>query len=131
MADDCFVGLLKQQERNTKRNVSPLRITSFYTSSDRQSQESLLESLFLKILLEKKLPNRRVGLDTLLDFHTGEKPFSCNICNKSFSTSSNLNEHILFHTGEKRYSCSICDKRFLRKGDLRRHSMVHTSEKPF
>ncbi|VIO99305.1 Uncharacterized protein BM_BM17820 [Brugia malayi] len=63
--------------------------------------------------------------------HTGEKPYSCSICKKNFTSSSNMNKHMLIHTGEKPYSCSICKKNFTQFGDVKKHMMIHTGEKPY
>ena len=40
------------------------------------------------------------------------KLFLCDDCNRKFSRKSNLTVHKIFHTGEKAYKCEVCDKSF-------------------
>ncbi|XP_067635466.1 uncharacterized protein [Eurosta solidaginis] len=56
-----------------------------------------------------------------------KRKYSCNFCNKDFTTSSKLKRHIRMHTGERPYSCSECGKSFSLKSNLKQHSVTHES----
>eukprot|EP01083_Nonionella_stella_P192161 710630_1 len=49
------------------------------------------------------------------------KPFSCDVCQKTFNQKYNLKKHMIVHSGAKPYSCEICQKTFTRKSSVKEH----------
>ena len=70
-------------------------------------------------------------LTTHLRTHTNEKPFLCTVCPSKFSQSSSLKRHIRSHTGDKPYACSACSASFSDKRNLTRHMLTHKGIKPY
>ncbi|CAG0890487.1 unnamed protein product [Cyprideis torosa] len=91
------------------------------------------------------LVNQAGNLKKHVLIHTGEKPYECRVCDKGFTTGSELRRHARTHTGfgrsshlkdharthtkERPCECIVCGKRFSRADTLQTHVRIHSGEK--
>ena len=63
--------------------------------------------------------------------YSGEKPYMCQLYERSFTKSSSLTLQKCVHTEEKPYSCQVCGKLCARLSFLSQHMSVHRKKEPF
>ncbi|NXM75447.1 ZNF24 protein, partial [Serilophus lunatus] len=69
--------------------------------------------------------DQRSSLVVHKELHSGEKPYECLECGKSFSWRYCLIRHQKIHTGERPYNCLECGKKFSQSSSLLTHLRVH------
>ncbi|XP_055910435.1 zinc finger protein 546-like [Eupeodes corollae] len=77
---------------------------------------------------DKRFPSR-ADLTVHERFHTGDYPFQCELCDKSYAVKSHYNYHLAKHKGIT-YKCDQCDKEFLNRGSLTAHKFKHNERMP-
>lgn len=58
--------------------------------------------------------------------HLNKRPHRCRFCGKAFRDKSIMIGHESMHTGEKEHVCHVCERRFCTKQNLNRHVKMHS-----
>lgn len=58
--------------------------------------------------------------------HTGERPYTCQMCPARFLHSYDLKNHLSLHSGARPFECPLCHKAFAREDHLQRHRKGHS-----
>lgn len=59
-------------------------------------------------------------------FSTEKRPYTCEVCNKSFKRLDQVTAHKIIHSEDKPYKCKLCGKEFAHRNVYKNHKKVKT-----
>ncbi|GBN83140.1 Zinc finger protein 235 [Araneus ventricosus] len=127
-------GLALVGPSRLQQNVcnSSLRLTEFQSERNLK-QHSVVTSgqkLFTCKVCQKGYMHEK-NLKRHMRVHGDINPYECKFCGKLFTTKWDLKRHVLIHTDEKPFTCDVCGKGFTLNDNLKMHIRTHTGEKPY
>ncbi|CAG2194846.1 KRAB [Mytilus edulis] len=120
----------KPSIRNVKKLTSGLPLKKSLTVTKALSKaQNKGSKKKLKTVKKQRIPPLRLKIKN--DQYVREK-FSCEECEKVYSSSKALRRHDLSAHKKNKYGCNICDKKFCSKESLYHHKRgIHAGEKPY
>ncbi|KAK6641656.1 hypothetical protein RUM44_013371 [Polyplax serrata] len=122
-----FVELIDHQNKVHNLNLSDVDINSKTTLEELKANIDAF-AVFKCHICKEEFQNREELRNHCKTIHNTKviQPYPCSHCDRQFPAWGLLVVHERKHTGEKPYSCDVCGKQnFISQTSLRRHKLMH------
>ena len=129
---ECGSGVMPASWGSSQQQLSPQMELVLWPTSDNPPRSSTVDGMFIQTpdgtrwqCKKCKRLYRQGSMRGHARIHTGDRPYQCQYCGRSFCQHLTLRSHERLHTGEKPYQCEHCGQVFTQSAGLRSHLKTH------
>ncbi|XP_041052733.1 PR domain zinc finger protein 5 isoform X2 [Carcharodon carcharias] len=127
----CSSAATLQEHRKIHEVFNCQECDKKFISANQLKRHMITHSGNSNLLTEKQIAEVSLSGACLVTCFPEKRPYTCEVCSKSFKRLDQVTAHKIIHSEDKPYKCKLCGKGFAHRNVYKNHKKTHSEERPF